>query len=144
MIKEPRTQVILGHRALDAEIAEWRSWWSELSEFGEPRIDEMGSRLERFRGHLADHFASEETGVFASLRKRGYAAATTRLQAEHRSLLSGLDVLIERFHSCSPRICCWGEARREFEAFLNQLLDHEQRENMLERRLLGASSGARR
>ena len=49
------------HRAMQREIAEWREWWHELDEFGQPRFEEMGVRLGRFHEELAAHFQLEET-----------------------------------------------------------------------------------
>lgn len=113
------------HSALEREVAAWRDWWRELSEMGQPHFGEMGDRLARFREHLSKHFQHEEfRGPLAG--RTGEAVAG--IWREHAQLIATLDQLIDRLHQCGPDVGCWGGARTEFEALLDRLHAHEERE----------------
>ncbi len=120
------------HRQLHREIEEWRRWWQELSQLGEPHFGEMGDRLAQFREHLATHFQHEEfrgplSGPVPSLAADQVAA----IWQEHAQLLAELDDLIRRLHACGSEIGCWGEARQAFETFLDRLHAHEVHESKI-------------
>ncbi len=122
------------HESLEREIAEWRAWWGELSEIGNPHFGEMGDRLARFREHLAAHFKHEEDEGFLSLvmeADRDLILQIAELRDEHGKLLAALDELIGRLHSCDPVLGCWGKARELFEDFIDQLNTHEESEEAL-------------
>ncbi|MCA9091537.1 MAG: hemerythrin domain-containing protein [Planctomycetaceae bacterium] len=116
------------HRALQAECQQWRDWWTELSEMGAPHFGEMGDRLATFREHLASHFRHEETDGPLADRETPEVRA---LWQDHVELLSNLDLLIDRLHACGPEVGCWGDARRDFESFLDRLCQHDEAENRL-------------
>lgn len=117
------------HLELEQEIADWRRWWSELCEMGEPHFGEMGDRLEQFRTHLLTHFQHEELhSPLAGPVPPHSMDAVAGLWQDHADLLAELDLLIRRLHACGPDVGCWGDARRDFEAFLEHLFDHEARE----------------
>lgn len=122
------------HASLDDEIFEWRQWWGQLSELGEPHFGEMGDRLAQFREHLAAHFEHEERHGCLSLVLElpdDLVQQTADLRDEHPRLLSELDELITRLRKCDPELDCWGKARDEFEAFLDQLNTHEDSEDAM-------------
>jgi len=124
------------HASLEHEIADWRTWWDELSQMGQPHFGEMAARLERFRDHLAAHFVHEEQiGLLPAVSQLPKETVDTvaRLQDEHRPMLAKLNQLIVRLRACGPEIGCWGQARQEFEEFLDQLHQHEEAESRLQR-----------
>ncbi|MGD9854907.1 MAG: hemerythrin domain-containing protein [Planctomycetaceae bacterium] len=127
------------HEALDQDIADWRDWWSELSEMGKPHFGEMGGRLAKFRDRLAVHFADEEREGLLSLVMEGdrdVVLRIARLRDEHGELLAVLDGLIGRLRCAEPAFDCWGAARDEFEEFLDRLNLHEDAEDQLIEELL--------
>lgn len=129
------------------EISNWRRWWQELKEFGEPRCGEMSSRLTQIRAMLTGHIQREEReGLFSGefLPRTSLEQLAERLSAEHAELIAELDDLIERLHGCKGKVLCWGEAGRLFETFLQHLEDHERVESeFLEQRLGRETSGKR-
>lgn len=119
------------HASLEREIADWRQWWAELKEIGQPHFGEMGNRIAQFREHLAAHFAHEESQKGLSLVKDLPPETVQRLaelRDEHAGLLEELDSLIERLQSCEPQFHCWSDARKEFDSFLTRLDSHENAE----------------
>lgn len=120
------------HRELNREIEEWRRWWRELSELGEPHFGEMGDRLAQFREHLSAHFRHEEfRGPLAGPLPAQAADQAAAIWQEHAQLLAELDDLIRRLHACGPDVGCWGEARQAFETFLDRLHAHEVHESQV-------------
>lgn len=122
------------HTSLIQEIDDWREWWRELNELGQPHFGEMGDRLARFREHLAAHFAHEERQDYRTMDAElsaEKAEQLARLRAEHAALLDDLDQLVNELRQCEPNIACWSDARYEFEEFLNRLNDHEDAEGAL-------------
>jgi hypothetical protein len=119
------------HSSLEREIREWREWWSQLKELGQPHFGEMGARLAQFREHLAAHFAHEESqkglSLLASLPDETVLRLAS-LRDEHGGLLSEIDGLIERLQAGEPQFSCWSDARNEFDAFLDRLDTHERAE----------------
>ena len=115
------------HDVLDREIGEWRVWWNELAQLGQPRLGEMRDRLAHFRDHLAAHFRTEEVGILPTLT--GLDSAVREhlelLFDEHEQMLQATDALIEKLSGDNPEIDCWGKARDEFEEILNGVLCHE-------------------
>lgn len=122
------------HASLEREVAEWREWWTQLKEIGDPHFGEMGDRLARFRDHLSAHFQHEETQECLPLVLAVSpltAQQIARLRDEHQQLLDDLDRLIERLHACDLERDCWGQARQDFETFLDRLNTHEAAEDRL-------------
>ena len=122
------------HSDLDDEIGEWREWWGQLSQLGDPHFGEMGNRLAQFREHLAAHFAHEESQGCLSLVMElpdDLVRRTAELRDEHPKLLSELDALIARLKQREPEFDCWGNAREEFEDYLDRLNSHEEAEDTL-------------
>ncbi|MCA9073387.1 MAG: hemerythrin domain-containing protein [Planctomycetaceae bacterium] len=120
------------HSSLDDEIAEWREWWGQLRDLGDPHFGEMGDRLAQFREHLAAHFAHEESQGCLSLVMElpdNLVKRIAELRDEHPKLLGELDQLISQLQQCDPQLDCWGKAREEFEGFLDQLNTHEEAED---------------
>lgn len=118
------------HCELEREVADWREWWRELSELGQPCFGEMSDRLQHFRSRLSAHFQHEKLrGPLAGQPGEPVAA----IWRDHAQLLRDLDQLIARLQDCGPDACCWGGARREFEEFLDRLHAHE----LHEARLIG-------
>ena len=118
------------HEGIQAMIRDERTWWKELREFGRPRLQEMGIRLQQLRARLAEHFEHEE-------RAEGNAAAVgdpqmpldalKRLRAEHAQLLGALDGIIARTSGCGcgEAFECWGDAGDAFAQFIDRLEEHE-------------------
>ena len=126
------------HQSLATEIGEWRQWWEELAEMGEPHFGEMGTRLAQFREHLAAHFAEEENGAFLKLVNMADSQTVNevaRLQDEHKMFLTDLDSLVNRLQACDCDMGNWGNARTEFEDFLDRLNSHEEVEEELNERI---------
>ncbi len=122
------------HQALQCEIEDWRQWWRELREIGEPRFGEMGGRLRQFRDHLQNHFLHEQqASPLAELEssKQPLGKCVLQLWAEHRSLVEELDVIISRLDACGSNSVCWGDARAVFESFLDRLQAHDAGEYQL-------------
>lgn len=122
------------HAALYREIDSCRKWWRELSEFGTPRFGEMGDRLSQFCEHLGAHFNREEReGFLAELAEQSSDAArrVRELRSQHDELLASLDRLVSRLRACEPEVGSWGDAKQEFEAFLDRLHAHEREEDAL-------------
>lgn len=121
------------HHELERQAADWRDWWHQLSELGQPHFGEMSSRLLRFREQLSTHFQHESShGPLASHR----GESVTEILREQAALLQELDELIGRLQERGPDACCWGDAGREFEEFLDRLHVHQQRESQLIARLV--------
>lgn len=119
------------HSALEREIADWRTWWSELKEIGQPHFGEMGNRLAQFREHLAAHFTHEESQTVLGLVDDLPPETVERLaelRDEHSGLLEEIDGLVERLKACEPQFDCWSDAGKEFDAFLTRLNAHESAE----------------
>lgn len=116
------------HEQLEQEILEWRRWWNELSQLGEPHFGEMGRRLSHFRDRLSQHFQHEEFRGPLAGRNEPETAGVWR---EHAQLVGQLDQLVNRLHRCGPDVGCWGQARRDFEEFLDRLHLHEANEARL-------------
>jgi len=115
------------HDQLEQEVQEWRQWWKELGELGQPRLEEMGARVARFRQHLAAHFQHEEfRGPLAGPAPSAFAPQIAAVWKEHADLLSELDRLASRLQDSDCQAACWGAARAEFETFLDRLHRHEQ------------------
>jgi uncharacterized coiled-coil DUF342 family protein len=126
------------HSSLEREIRDWRKWWAELKEIGKPNFGEMGLRLAQFREHLAAHFAHEESQKGLSLVENLRDETVEQLAGlrdEHASLLEELDRLIEQLQAREPKFSCWGDARKEFDAFLTRLDAHENAEEAVYGRL---------
>jgi DNA repair exonuclease SbcCD ATPase subunit len=122
------------HKAMEREISEWREWWHELDEFGEPRFEEMGVRLRRLHEGLAAHFQLEEqAGFFESILRThpDRSSEVAGFRHQHRELLSALEQLVERLSSPEAGYKTWGAARQDFEKFLNDLHAHEAAEGEL-------------
>lgn len=120
--------------AAHQKIDEWRQWWEELSEFGQPRFGEMHDRLQLIRAHLKAHFRHEEqSGFFQQIAERepDYAPQCDRLVAEHQTLLNELDRLCTRLGTAEPEFENWGAANRAFEDLLRKLENHEKQEHSL-------------
>lgn len=119
---------------LHHQIDDWREWWNELSELGEPRFGEMHDRVQSIRNHLATHFHhEEESGIFQEISnlKPKHAQQATQLLSDHQKLLNDLNRLCARLGTPEPEYATWGDARRSFEDFLDELEIHERNENAL-------------
>lgn len=119
---------------LHHKVDEWREWWSELSELGEPRFGEMHDRLQLIRNRLKDHFQHEEEAGFIhenSALKAKYQKQLKQLRSDHQQLLSDLDRMCDRLKTAEPELMTWGDAKSDFEQFLIDLDHHEQIENQL-------------
>lgn len=130
------------HADLERQIEEWRSWWRELRELGTPHFNEMGTRLQQLRTHLARHMSREETCEFLkdiTLDDAHRQASADMLRQQHAELLLRLDELIRRLGSCEPEYSCWGDARQDFEHWLDDLHSLERREIQWMRALLRES-----
>ena len=126
------------HSSLEREIADWRQWWAELKELGQPHFGEMGARLAQFREHLAAHFAHEESQKALSLVENLppiMVQQLAELREQHEGLLEELEGLIERLQACEPQFDCWSDARNQFDAFLTRLDAHESAEEAAYSRL---------
>jgi iron-sulfur cluster repair protein YtfE (RIC family) len=122
------------HQALQQEVDEWRKWWQELQEFGQPRFGEMGERLAHFQAHMQSHFRHEETS--GPLAESANMSPTVqprirKLRNEHGQLLSELAAIIAGLSECGTAFANWGDARQGFEAFLNHLQRHDLEEHEL-------------
>lgn len=118
------------HRKID----DWRQWWKELSDFGQPRFGEMRDRLQTFRDSLAAHFQhEEESGFFQRLvdLEPECESQVTQLLTEHQQFLNDLNRLCSRLGSAEPDFESWGEANQAFEEFLSKLERHEKQEHQL-------------
>jgi DNA-binding transcriptional MerR regulator len=119
---------------LHQKIDEWRAWWKELAEFGDPRFGEMGVRVEEIRNVLAQHFEHEENSdLFKELGETqpGIAQQSQKLLTEHRQFIENLNRLCSRLKASEPDFDFWGDARREFEQFLDHLESHESAEKTM-------------
>lgn len=122
------------HQALQQEVDEWREWWRELQEFGQPRFGEMGERLAHFQAHMQSHFRHEETSgplVESANLPLAVQQRIRLLRNEHGQLLSELAAIIARLSECGTAVANWSDARQEFEAFLNHLQKHDLKEHEL-------------
>ncbi len=119
------------HQALRQEVEEWREWWRELRDLGQPRFGEMGERLAQFQAHLQSHFRHEEQCVplpESANMPSGAGERIHRWRNDHEQLLSKLDAIITQLTECGTNFACWGDARTEFEAFLDHLQRHDAEE----------------
>lgn len=122
------------HQAMKREIDDWRQWWHELDELGDPRFEEMGVRLARFHKDLADHLRlEEESGFFDRMGERhpDRLSDITRIRDQHAQLLAALQKLVDALTPSDVTYETWGAAREDFEAFLNDLHAHEAAEHDL-------------
>lgn len=127
-------QLIEQHRAMEREADEWRQWWRELDEWGDPRFEEMGVRLAKFHNDLEEHFKLEEAcGYFDCMAERrpDRRSEVDRIRSQHRELLAGLKQLVEALTPSEVNYETWGGARADFEAFLDALHAHEAAERDL-------------
>lgn len=122
------------HQALQQEAEEWRQWWRELQDYGQPRFGEMGERIAHFQAHLQSHFQHEETSGPLAEGARVPPALRLhirKLRIEHGQLLSELAAVIAGLNECGTAFANWGDARQKFEAFLDHLQRHDQEEHAL-------------
>lgn len=120
--------------AMHRKIDEWREWWNELSEFGQPRFGEMHDRLRTIRDHLAAHFEHEEqSGFFQRVieMKPETAGQATSLLSDHQKFLNDLNRLCSRLGSPEPEFESWEQAKQAVEEFLCELEKHEKEEHTL-------------
>ncbi|SFH56969.1 hemerythrin domain-containing protein [Planctomicrobium piriforme] len=130
-------QLHLEQQRIDAAIADWRQWWTELKELGKPHFGEMGMRLSKVLDRLTAHFEHEErTGFLVQITNDAGADPDTPLKLiqEHDELLNELKDLIHRLQTCCESGFSWGEARRAVDAFLERLRQHEHEESELTER----------
>jgi iron-sulfur cluster repair protein YtfE (RIC family) len=128
-------RLIHQHQAMQREVDEWREWWHELDEWGDPRFEEMGVRLARFRDELADHFRlEEESGFFKQMLERqpDRRKDIARVRDQHPRLLAALQKLVDALTPSEVSYETWGAARKDFETFLDDLHAHEAAERELE------------
>lgn len=119
---------------LHEKIDEWRKWWSELADLGVPRFGEMHDRVRLIRDRLETHFQhEEESGIFQEISdmKPKHAQLATQLLSDHQKLLNDLSRLGARLGATDPEFATWGDARRSFDEFLDELETHERNENEL-------------
>lgn len=127
-------ELVQEHEALEHEVNDWRQWWHELADLGQPRLSEMGDRLAQFRTHLRQHFLHEQrSGVLAEYAHLNCPQGSQihQLWAEHQMLLRELDGMIDHLSACESNPLCWGDARAGFEAFLDRLQSHDEAERRL-------------
>jgi hypothetical protein len=120
--------------AMHRKINEWRRWWKELSDIGQPRFGELHDRLRSIRDHLAAHFQHEEqSGFFQRVIEIEPECAdqATALLAEHQKFLNDLNRLCTKLGPEEPEFESWGEANQAFEEFLRELEQHEKQEHAL-------------
>lgn len=127
-------QLIDQHNAIQREISDWREWWYELKELGDPRFEEMGVRLGKLYEQLVKHFQLEErSGFFDRMRETHPERRrdVVDLQHQHRHLLASLERIVARLSGPETGYKGWGAAHRDFEEFLDRLHSHEVEEDEL-------------
>lgn len=93
--------------------------------------DEMRSRLDRTRRHIAEHFRFEEDNGYMDAvlhREPNLTRTVENLRDEHRRIAQDLDRLIEE----TKKGGCLDEAfRDQVRSWIEEVLRHESRENAL-------------
>jgi hypothetical protein len=142
-LQQLRERLGCEQQGIHREVEAWRTWWKEIREWGVPNFGQMSQRLRNIRDHLDEHFQHEErNGCLAQAGKLGkdLARSAEHLVKEHAELLTELNSLIGRLESSGSEPLCWGDARRDFEAFLERLTHHEDAEDQLIRDALGSAA----
>ena len=101
-------------------------------------INHLAKRLSDLRQQLQQHFAEEETGGCmeeAVARCPTLTESSNGILAEHPQLDQLLEKLVEQIRTASP-----ANVQRDFQAFANQLREHEQAENRLLQMAFGAEA----
>ncbi len=126
------SQLDLENQKLRQEVDEWRQWWRELGEIGQPRFEEMAVRVARYRDLLGQHFVHEEQSVPFIEFVHSNTSTMDDLHAiweEHTELLTDLDRIVQKLNDCESGSMHWGDAHCVFETFLDQLQAHDEAES---------------
>lgn len=135
-------QLDLEHEKLQHEVDDWRQWWRELGEIGQPRFEEMAVRVARYRDLLSRHFEHEEqTGSFFELAdvETSMVNDVRTIWDEHAELLAELDRIVLKLSDCGQDNIHWGDAHCVFETFLDQLQAHNEAESEVATRRMTCS-----
>lgn len=121
------------HQELLRKVAGIRTFWQEVCDLGiGPRCNEMADRIADVRRLLREHFAAEVEGGYLNAvleHSPQFTEQATRLCAQHAVFLETLDGLESRLRA--PETDAWNSVCDEVDAFINDLLDHEHRENKM-------------
>lgn len=116
-------------------IQELRDWWHQICELGEPRLDELNSRLVSLSNIIREHFADEEqppsTCDVADLPPR-LQTGVARLRQEQQVILDELDALTKRLQSENAHLLSESSVCQDLEQTLGHLERHEHAENALD------------
>jgi Hemerythrin HHE cation binding domain len=120
------------HDELLEEIADIQQFWMEVNELGlGPKYEEMASRVHQFRERLKRHFAEEERDGYlapAITAAPRLAPKAEKLKQQHPLLLETLDGFSQQLEQRESAYHNWDEVHSDFEAFLEQMHEHESAE----------------
>ncbi len=97
-------------------------------------IDEVSDMLAQLGDRLVRHFAMEEdSGYFAEALTQApqLVSRANELMAQHPKMCTGARDLVLEIDSLRSRQDWWQATRERFDAFRDELLKHEQREDLL-------------
>jgi len=125
------SDLLAEHQELMLKVAEIRTHWQEACKSGgELEYNEMADHIADVRRLLKEHFDVElEGGYLNAVLERApqFTEQATRLCAQHAEFLEALDGMESRLRAHKAE--AWDSVREEFGAFIDELSNHEHREN---------------
>lgn len=97
-------------------------------------IDAVSDLLAQFGDQLVRHFSTEEDGGYfaeALIQSPRLVARANELMAQHPKMCTKVRDLVVELDHLQPKQDWWQETRKRFDAFREELLIHEQREDRL-------------
>jgi len=132
------------HAELLRHLNDVRRWWKEADDLGRPNYEEMGNQLQKLRDMLVAHFADEERGGYlapALAIAPRFAREAAELEQQHARFLDTLDRFASNLKEAKQSFGSWEQVRKEFDAFVEELQNHERAENKIMQAAFGDDIG---
>ena len=122
--------ILAQHRELHALVAAVRHAFAAQAGLGDAAAIRAG--LATLHEHLRAHFHQEEEGGYLEesiARMPRLSAATQAVLDDHPRLLEELARLMEAVSAAEMPAAAWDRADRDYEQFVEHLMEHERNEN---------------
>lgn len=124
------SRLLAAHQELMRQITDLRSFWHGSNDSGCPNGHELADRVVNVRDLLEQHFAMEEDGGYLHAVLEfapQFAERAEQLCRQHQEFLATLTRIEVRLRNPNA----WNQVREEFETFLQEIQEHEHRENSM-------------